>query len=201
MRRLKLNLEEIQAAESKLLLHTYDRNPILFTAGEDVYLIADDGQRYLDLLSGIGVNAFGYAHPAIVNAIAEQSRKLIHISNLYFHEGQAELALRLTEASGLDRAFFCNSGTEACEAALKLARAYAGLKRSEGRTLGTRFLALDNSFHGRTMGSVATTYKGKYREPFDPVMPGVEFVKFDDVADLKSKFSTDVCAVLVEAIQ
>src|ERR1700756_3155365 len=201
MRRLKLNLEEIQAAESKLLLHTYDRNPILFTAGEDVYLIADDGQRYLDLLSGIGVNAFGYAHPAIVNAIAEQSRKLIHISNLYFHEGQAELALRLTEASGLDRAFFCNSGTEACEAALKLARAYAGLKRSEGQPLGTKFLALEHSFHGRTMGSVAATHKDKYREPFAPVMPDVKFVRFNDEADLRAKFSSDVCAILVEAIQ
>ena len=196
-----MNLEEIQAAESKLLLHTYDRNPILFTSGEDVYLIADDGQRYLDLLSGIGVNAFGYAHPAIVNAIAEQSRKLIHISNLYFHEGQAELALRLTEASGLDRAFFCNSGTEACEAALKLARAYAGLKRSEGQPLGTKFLALEHSFHGRTMGSVAATHKDKYREPFAPVMPDVEFVRFNDIADLKAKFSSDVCAILVEAIQ
>jgi acetylornithine aminotransferase/acetylornithine/N-succinyldiaminopimelate aminotransferase len=201
MRRLELNLEEIRAAEAKLLLQTYERNPILFASGEGVHLIAEDGERYLDLLSGIGVNALGYAHPAIVNAIAEQSRQLIHISNLYFHEGQAELALRLTAASGLNRAFFCNSGTEAWEAALKLARAYAGLKRSEGKSLGTKFLALEHSFHGRTMGAVATTHKEKYREPFAPVMPDVEFVRFNDVADLKAKFSADVCAVLVEAIQ
>jgi acetylornithine aminotransferase/acetylornithine/N-succinyldiaminopimelate aminotransferase len=184
-----------------LLLSTYERNPILFTVGEGVHLIAEDGQRYLDLLSGIGVNALGYGHPAVVNTIAEQSRKLIHISNLYFHEGQAELALRLTAASGLNRAFFCNSGTEACEAALKLARAYAGLKRSEGQPLGTKFLALEHSFHGRTMGSVATTHKEKYREPFAPIMPDVEFVRFNDVEDLKAHFSTDVCAILVEAIQ
>lgn len=196
-----MNLEEIQAAESKLLLQTYDRNPILFTSGEGVHLIAAGGERYLDLLSGIGVNALGYAHPAVINTIADQSRKLIHISNLYFHEGQAELALRLTTASGLDRAFFCNSGTEAMEAALKLARAYAGLRRSEGKPLGTKFLALENSFHGRTMGSVAATHKAKYREPFAPVMPDVEFVRFNDVADLKTKFSSDVCAVLVEALQ
>jgi acetylornithine/N-succinyldiaminopimelate aminotransferase len=196
-----LTLDEIKAAESKLLLPTYERNPILFTGGDGVYLIAEDGQRYLDLLSGIGVNALGYGHPAIVTTIAEQSRKLIHISNLYFHEGQAQLALRLTAASGLDRAFFCNSGTEAWEAALKLARAYAGLKRSEGNHLGTKFLALEHSFHGRTMGSVATTYKDKYREPFAPVMPDVEFVRFNDVDDLKSKFSPDVCAILIEAIQ
>ncbi|HZD49821.1 MAG TPA: aminotransferase class III-fold pyridoxal phosphate-dependent enzyme, partial [Silvibacterium sp.] len=196
-----MTLEEIKAIEAKLLLPTYERNPILFVGGEGVHLIDDQGERYLDLLSGIGVNALGYGHPAIENAIAEQSKKLIHISNLFFHPGQAELALRLTKMSGMDRAFFCNSGTEAWEAALKLARAYAGSMRSEGKILGTKFLALDNSFHGRTMGSVATTHKAKYREPFDPVMPGVEFVAFNDVADLKAKFSTEVCGVLIEAIQ
>ena len=196
-----MKLDEIRAAEAKLLLGTYERNPLLFVGGEGVHLIDENGERYLDLLSGIGVNALGYAHPAIEKAIAEQSRKLIHLSNLYFHEGQAALALRLTEATGMDRVFFCNSGTEANEAALKLARAYAGLKRSEGAVLGTTFLALENSFHGRTMGSVAATWKDKYREPFDPVMPGVEFVRFDDIEDLKAKFSDDVCAVLVEAVQ
>jgi len=196
-----MTLDEIKAAEAKVLLPTYERNPIHFVEGEGVHLVDEKGERYLDLLSGIGVNALGYGHPAIENAIAEQSRKLIHISNLYFHEGQAQLALRLTKMSGMDRAFFSNSGTEAWEAALKLARAYAGLLRSEGKTIGTKFLALENSFHGRTMGSVATTHKAKYREPFDPVMPGVEFVTFDDVDDLKAKVSTDVCGVLIEAIQ
>ena len=127
MRRLELKLDEVRAAEEKMLLPTYERNPILFVGGEGVYLIAEGGLRYLDLLSGIGVNALGYRHPAIVNTVAEQSQKLIHISNLFFHDGQAKLALRLTAASGFDRAFFCNSGTEAWEAALKLARAYAGL--------------------------------------------------------------------------
>jgi acetylornithine/N-succinyldiaminopimelate aminotransferase len=196
-----MTLEEIKAIEAKLLLPTYERNPILFVGGEGVHLIDDKGERYLDLLSGIGVNALGYGHPAIEKTIAEQSRKLIHISNLFFHEGQAQLALRLTRMSGLDRAFFCNSGTEAWEASLKLARAYAGLLRSEGGTIGTKFLALEHSFHGRTMGSVATTHKAKYREPFEPVMPGVEFVAFNDPDDLKAKFSTDVCGVLIEAIQ
>ena len=172
-----------------------------FERGEGVHLIDENGVRYLDLLSGIGVNALGYAHPAIEKAVAEQSRKLIHNSNLYYHEGQAALALRLTEATGMDRAFFSNSGTEANEAALKLARAWAKLKREQGAHLGTKFLALENSFHGRTMGSVAATWKDKYREPFDPVMPGVEFVRFNDVDDLKAKFSTDVCAILIEAIQ
>lgn len=196
-----MTLEEIQAAEARLLLGTYDRYPLLFERGEGVHLIDGNGTRYLDLLSGIGVNALGYAHPAIEKAIVEQSRKLIHTSNLYYHQGQAALALRLTEATGMDRAFFCNSGTEANEAALKLARAWAKLQREKGRPLGTKFLALENSFHGRTMGSVAATWKDKYREPFDPVMPGVEFVRFNDAADLKAKFSTEVCAILVEAIQ
>lgn len=194
-------LEQIKAAEARLLVPTYDRNPLLFTGGEGVYVIDEQGDRYLDLLSGIGVNALGYASPVIENAIAQQSKKLIHISNLYFHEGQAELALRLTERTGMDRAFFCNSGTEAWEGALKLARAHAGLLRSEGKQIGTKFIALEHSFHGRTYGSMSTTHKAKYREPFAPVVPGVEFVKLNDVADLRAKFSNEVCAILVEAIQ
>ena len=196
-----MKLDEIRAAEARLLLSTYDRSPVLFVGGEGVHLIDEKGDRYLDLLSGIGVNALGYNHPAIVETIARQSRALIHISNLYYHEGQAELALRLTERTGLDRVFFANTGTEAWEGALKLARAYAGLRRSEGARIGTRFLALEQSFHGRTFGSMATTYKDKYREPFAPVVPGVEFVRFNDVADLRAKFSDEVCAILVEAIQ
>jgi acetylornithine/N-succinyldiaminopimelate aminotransferase len=198
-------LESIQAAEKKLLLNTYERNPVLFTSGEGVYIRDEQGNDYLDLLSGIGVSALGYAHPAVEAAIAAQSKRLLHTSNLFFHEHTAELALRLTEISGLDRVFFCNSGTEAWEAALKLARAHAGLLRSEGRSIGTRFLALEHSFHGRTIGSVATTHKEKYREPFAPVMPGVDFVRFNDVADLRAKFSAssgnEICGVCIEPIQ
>ena len=194
-------LEQIKAAEARLLLQTYDRNPILFVGGEGVHLIDEQGRRYLDLLTGIGVNALGYGHPAIERAIVNQGRALIHISNLFYHEGQAELATRLTERTGLDRVFFANTGTEAWEGAMKLARAHAGLLRSEGRQIGTKFLALEQSFHGRTFGSVSTTYKAKYREPFGPVVPGVEFVRFNDVADLRAKFSNEVCAILVESIQ
>jgi acetylornithine/N-succinyldiaminopimelate aminotransferase len=196
-----MKLEEIQAAEARLLLSTYDRSPILFVGGEGVHIIDEKGGRYLDLLSGIGVNALGYNHPAIVETIARQSRALIHTSNLYYHEGQAELAMRLTERTGLHRVFFTNSGTEAWEGALKLARAYAGLRRSQGVNVGAKFLALEQSFHGRTFGAMSTTYKDKYREPFAPVVPGVEFVRFNDVADLRAKFSSEVCAILLEAIQ
>ena len=194
-------LESIQAAERKLLLQTYERNPLLLASGKGVYVTDERGNDYLDLLSGIGVSALGYAHPAVDAAIQAQAGRLMHTSNLFYHEHTAELALRLTEISGLDRVFLCNSGTEAWEAALKLARAHAGLLRAEGRTIGTRFLALEHSFHGRSMGSVATTHKEKYREPFAPVMPGVDFVRFNDVADLRAKFSSDVCGVCIEVIQ
>ncbi|HEX7158798.1 MAG TPA: aspartate aminotransferase family protein [Edaphobacter sp.] len=196
-----MKLESIQAAEKKLLLHTYERNPYLFVSGRGVYLLDENGNEYLDLLSGIGVSAFGYRHPVIEKAILEQSQRLLHTSNLFYHEGTANLALRLTEISGLDRVFFCNSGTEAWEAALKLARANATRLRNSGKRIGTKFLALEHSFHGRTMGSVATTHKEKYREPFAPVMPDVEFVRFNDVADLKKKFSMDVCGICIEPLQ
>jgi len=194
-------LAELQSAESRLLLQTYDRNPVMFTRGEGVYLFDENNQPYLDLLSGIGVCALGYNHPAINKAIAAQAPQLLHTSNLFYHRGTTELALRLTEITGLDRVFFTNSGTEAWEAALKLARAHAGLLRSEGKQIGAKFLALEHSFHGRTMGSVATTHKLKYREPFEPVMPNVEFIPFNDVVALRAAFSNEVCAIGLEVIQ
>jgi acetylornithine/N-succinyldiaminopimelate aminotransferase len=197
-------LQDLQAAESKLLLQTYDRYPLQLVSGQGVYLRDELGHEYLDLLSGIGVCALGYNHPAITQAITAQAAQLIHTSNLFYHRGTIELALRLTEITGLDRVFFCNSGTEAWEAALKLARAHAALLRSEGKQIGTRFLALEHSFHGRTMGSVATTHKLKYREPFAPVMPEVEFIPFNDVAALRAAFSRSpeaFCAIAVECLQ
>ncbi len=196
-----MKLDNIRAAEAKLLLQTYDRTPILFVRGEGVHLYDESGNAYLDFLSGIGVSALGYGHPKVEAAIATQSRALLHTCNLFYHEGQAELAMRLTEMTGLDRAFFCNSGTEAWEAAMKLARAHAALLRAEGKKVGTKFLVLEHSFHGRTMGSVSTTHKAKYREPFAPLIPGVEFVRFNDVADLKAKFSDEFCAIGIEAVQ
>ncbi|QNI35595.1 aspartate aminotransferase family protein [Edaphobacter albus] len=196
-----MNLASIQAAESKLLLNTYERNPYLFVSGKGVFLEDENGEQFLDLLSGIGVSALGYGHPAIEQAITEQSQRLLHTSNLFFHQGTAELALRLTEISCMDRVFFCNSGTEAWEAALKLARAYATKARENGKRIGTKFLALEHSFHGRTMGSVATTHKEKYRLPFAPVMTDVEFVRFNDVADLRTKFSDEICGICIEPVQ
>ncbi|HVJ05211.1 MAG TPA: aspartate aminotransferase family protein [Candidatus Saccharimonadales bacterium] len=193
-----MSLSKVQKSEEKYLLHTYDRHPILLTHGKGAYLYADDGSKYLDFLSGIAVMALGYSHPAITKVIKEQAGKLVHCSNLFYTEYPSALAQKLTKLSGLDRAFFSNSGTEAWEGALKIARAVASGK---GLTKRTKFLALENSFHGRTMGSVATTYTEKYRKPFAPVMPGVTFVKFDDVEDLKKKFDDNVCAICIEPIQ
>ena len=194
-------LEQIRAAESKLLLQTYERNPILFVRGEGVHLVDEGGAKYLDLLSGIGVNALGYAHPALTKTIAKQAKLLIHTSNLFYHEYQGRLAAALTKISGMDRAFFTNSGTEAWEGALKLARAYAKANCAEGKEPKWRILALEHAFHGRTFGALATTHKEKYRAPFAPVVPGVEFVRFNDVADLERKFDSTVCAIGFEFVQ
>ena len=196
-----MNLASVMKSEANLLVPTYERNAALFTHGRGVYLWDSKGKRYLDFLSGIGVNALGHKHPAIQKTISDQAGKLIHISNLFFHEYQAELAKRLARISGLDRAFFCNSGTEAWEGALKLARAYAQLQNGNGHKPKWRILALDNSFHGRTFGSLATTGQAKYRTPFAPLLPGVSFVKFDDVDHLKREFDGSVCAVGLETIQ
>jgi acetylornithine aminotransferase/acetylornithine/N-succinyldiaminopimelate aminotransferase len=212
-----MSLASVSRMEAKLLLSTYERQPILFERGRGVYLWDSEGKRYLDFLSGIGVNALGHKHPAIQAAIKRQAGRLIHVSNLFFHEHQAELARLLTEISGVDRAFFCNSGTEAWEGALKLARAFARANDKNGRNKNggnknsgepksnpipkTRILAMENSFHGRTFGALATTGQPEYRAPFVPLVPGVTFVKFNDLDDLQRKFDSSVCAVCIETIQ
>jgi acetylornithine aminotransferase/acetylornithine/N-succinyldiaminopimelate aminotransferase len=196
-----MSLASVSRMEAKLLLPTYERQPILFVRGRGVYLWDSQGKRYLDFLSGIGVNALGHSHPAVQAAIKRQAGRLIHVSNLFFHEYQAELARLLTEISGLDRAFFCNSGTEAWEGALKLARAFAQMNNRNGSKAKWRILAMENSFHGRTFGALATTGQPKYRAPFVPLMPGVSFVKFNDLDDLQRKCDSSVCAVCIETIQ
>jgi acetylornithine aminotransferase/acetylornithine/N-succinyldiaminopimelate aminotransferase len=198
---MNANLEMVRQQESQLLVPIYDRVPVLFERGEGVHLFDSEGRRYVDFLSGIGVNALGHGHPAIQAAIATQAGRLIHVSNLFFHEHQARLAAKLAALSGLDRAFFCNSGTEAWECALKLARAYARHTNANGSKPKSRLLVMTNSFHGRTLGSLSTTGNKKYRAPFAPMLPGVTFVRFNDVADLESKFDGSVCAVGLETIQ
>src|ERR1017187_8861405 len=196
-----MSLASVSKMESELLLATYERQPLLLERGQGAYVWDSTGKKYLDFLSGIGVNALGHNHPAIQRVIKRQAGRLIHTSNIFFHEYQSELARRLTEMSGLDRAFFCNSGTEACEGALKLARAFAQMNNRNGHRPKWRILAMENSFHGRTFGALAMTGQKKYRTPFAPLMPGVQFVKFNDVGDLERKFDSSVCAVCIETIQ
>lgn len=196
-----MKLAEAKKKEAQLLLPTYDRQPLLLERGKDVYVYDSDGRKYLDFVSGIGVNALGYGDKAVLKTIAKQSARLIHTSNLYFHEFTAELAERLTKISGLDRVFLSNSGTEAFEAALKIVRAYAKKTTRAGSEPKWRVLAMDNSFHGRTYGALSATGQAKYRDAYEPVLPGVEFVKFNDVEDLKQKFNDSVCAVAIEIVQ
>lgn len=201
-----MNLASVSQMEKDLLVPTYDRQPVLLERGQGVYVWDSTGKKYLDFLSGIGVNALGHNHPAIQKVIRRQAGRLIHTSNLFYHEFQPELARRLTEISGLDRAFFCNSGTEAIEGALKLARVFAQTKaaaasKQNGHKPKWRVLAMENSFHGRTFGALAMTGQKKYRAPFAPLMPGVQFVKFNDCADLERKFDDSICAVCLETIQ
>lgn len=196
-----MNAAEAKQKESQVLLPTYDRIPLLLESGKDVYLFDDQGRKYLDFVSGIGVNALGYGDKAVLKTIAKQSARLIHTSNLYYHEFTAPLAERLAKISGLDRVFLSNSGTEAWEGALKIARAYAKTKAAPGAEAKWRILAMSNSFHGRTYGSLSTTGQAKYRDAYAPVLPGVEFVTFNDVEDLKQKFNYSVCAIGLEVVQ
>jgi acetylornithine/N-succinyldiaminopimelate aminotransferase len=191
----------IRNTEARFLMNTYRRPPIVFTRGRGCRLYDSQGREYLDFLGGIAVNALGYSHPRLVRVIRREAARAVHLSNLFHNAYQAPLARKLAEWSGLDRVFFTNSGTEAVEGALKLARAYAHSKALSGVAPKTRILALENSFHGRTFGAVSITYPAKYREPFAPLVPGVEFVRFNDVADLEYKFDDSVCAFVLETIQ
>jgi acetylornithine/N-succinyldiaminopimelate aminotransferase len=191
---------KISAQASSHLMNTYRRPPMVFTHGSGCRLYDSHGKEYLDFLGGIAVNALGYSHPKLVRVIRREAARAIHISNLFHNAYQAPLAAKLAEWTGLDRIFFTNSGAEAIEGALKLARAYSHAKAG-GPTEKTRFLALENSFHGRTFGALSITHTLKYRAPFEPLVPGVEFVRFNDVTDLEAKFNESVCAIVIEPIQ
>lgn len=188
-----MQLAHVKELEKKYVLGTYSRYELLADRGSGAYLIDKSNKRYLDLLAGIGVNALGYNHPRIKQVLRKQIKRPIHVSNLIYHEYQGRLAEKLCQLSGLDRAFFTNSGTESIEGCLKFARAYARPK--------FRVLSLDQSFHGRTFGALSATGQKQYREQFEPLVPGFEFVKFNDAQDLDRKLTDDVCAVLIETIQ
>jgi acetylornithine/N-succinyldiaminopimelate aminotransferase len=188
-----MQLAQVRELEKKYLLGTYSRYELLADRGSGAYLIDKSNKRYLDLLAGIAVNALGYNHPRVKQVLRKQIKRPIHVSNLIYHEYQGRLAEKLCALSGLDRAFFTNSGTESIEGCLKFARAYARPKY--------RVLSLDQSFHGRTLGALSATGQKQYREQFEPLLPGFDFVNFDDVEDLERKLTDDVCAVLIETIQ
>jgi acetylornithine/N-succinyldiaminopimelate aminotransferase len=196
-----MQLTHVKELESKYVLGTYARYDVLIERGSGAILIDRSGKRYVDLLAGIGVNALGYNHPGIKQMLRKQIKRPLHISNLFYHEYQGRLAEKLCTISGLDRAFFCNSGTEAIEACLKFSRAWGGRAGKTGDKRKFRILALENSFHGRTFGALSATSTTKYREPFEPLLPGFEFVNFNDDKDLERKLTDDVCAVLIETVQ
>jgi len=198
-----LSAARIRADEARYMVNTYRRPPVLFTHGRGCRLYDSEGREYLDFLAGIAVNALGHAHPRLVRTIRREAGRAIHVSNLFHNPHQGPLARKLSQWSGLDRVFFTNSGTEAMDGALKLARAYAHARArsANGPTQKTRILALEHSFHGRTFGALSITHPAKYRQPFEPLVPGVEFVHLNDVADLEAKFDETVCALVVETIQ
>src|SRR4030088_2214483 len=171
----------------KFLLQTYKRQAFVLERGKGCYVYDAAGKKYLDFLGGIAVNALGQAHPRIVKVIRREAARAIHFSNLYHNAFQGPLALKLSEWSGMDRVFFSNSGSEAIEGALKLARLYGRNPADfpSSAALKHRILAMDNSFHGRTFGAVSVTSTEKYRLPFAPLLPGVDFVRFNDVRDLE----------------
>lgn len=192
-----LSPDEVMSLEKQYLLQNYGRYPLVIDRGKGCYLYDKAGKRYLDLISGIGVNSLGYAHPRITKVIQKQAALLLHTSNLYYHEYQGRLAKRLCEASGLQRAFYCNSGTEAVEGALKMARAH-GKKISPDKF---ELIALDDSFHGRSMGALSVTGQPKYRQDFEPMLPGVKFVPRRDDAALEAAFSEKTAGIIIEIIQ
>ena len=183
--------------EKEYLLQNYARYPLALARGKGCWVYDLEGRRYLDLLAGIGVNALGHAHPRITKIIREQAGLMIHSSNLYYHPYQGPLAKRLAEVSGLQRAFFANTGTEAVEGALKMVHAH-------GRAIHPdkfEIISLDNSFHGRTLGALSVTGQAKYRTDFEPLIPGVKFVPKNDVAALEAAFSERTAGMILEMIQ
>jgi len=191
-------LDDVRALEARHILGTYKRQPVVFVRGEGPRLYDADGREYLDLLSGIGVASLGHAHPGLAKAIADQASTLLHTSNLYYHPLQGEAASRLTTLSGLARAFFCNSGTEAVEACLKFARRFWHTRGERGRT---GFVAMAGAFSGRTLGSLSVTHDEHYRAPFEPLLGGVTFVDPNDPAAIAAAVTERTAAIIAEPIQ
>ncbi|WP_305064860.1 acetylornithine transaminase [Methanococcoides sp.] len=189
---LSKDYNSIVEKDSKYVMQTYTRQPLALESGQGSIVRDIEGREYIDCVAGIAVNNVGHCHPKVVEALSKQAGKLIHTSNLYYTGVQANFAEELVNISGMGRAFFCNSGTEAVEAAMKLARVATGKKE---------FIAAENSFHGRTMGSLTVTYKSIYRTPFEPLIQGERFVAYNDAQAIRDTITEDTAAVIVEPIQ
>jgi acetylornithine/N-succinyldiaminopimelate aminotransferase len=185
-------------SEQQLFFHNYARLPLAITHGEGVWLVSDDGTRYLDMIAGIGVNALGYGDKRLATAISAQAAKLIHASNLFMMQPQFELAEKLLALSGLSKVFFANSGTEAIEAAIKMSRKWAG---RFGNPEKKEVLSLSNCFHGRTYGAMSLTAKPQYVNGFEPLLAGTGMINFNDICDLEEKVSDNTAAVFIEVVQ
>lgn len=191
--------EQMNHAEENIL-HTYNRFPVMFDHGEGCYLYDTEGKKYLDFAAGIAVNALGYHYPGYDDALKAQIDKLTHISNLYYNEPMSEAGEKLVKASGLSKAFFTNSGTEAIEGALKVARKYAYAKYGK-EAQKYEIIAMNHSFHGRSMGALSVTGTEHYREPFEPLIGGVKFADFNDLESVKAQITDKTCAIITEVVQ
>ncbi len=197
--RLMSTQDELVKAGQKLLLNNYRQAPVVMSRGEGCTLWDADGRRYLDMTAGVAVCVLGHSHAGLADAIGAQARQLVHASNLYYLEAQVRLAEALQRRAFKGRIFFCNSGTEANEAALKLARRYQVVTQS--RPHRTELVAFENSFHGRTMGALSVTGQPKYRNGFGPLVEPVRFLPFGDIAAARAAITDKTCAVILEPIQ
>ncbi|XP_050286749.1 acetylornithine aminotransferase, mitochondrial [Quercus robur] len=194
--------KEVMEAEGRVMVGTYARAPVVLSSGTGCKLYDPEGREYLDLSSGIAVNALGHGDPDWLRAVTQQANTLTHVSNVYYSIPQVELAKRLVACSFADRVFFSNSGTEANEAAIKFARKFQRFSHPDEKQLATQFISFTNSFHGRTMGAVALTSKEHYRSPFEPVMPGVTFLEYGNIQAATELIQCgNTAAVFVEPIQ
>ena len=189
--------EQMEESEASIL-HTYNRFPVVFEKGDGCYLYDSEGKEYLDFAAGIAVNALGYHYPGYDEALKSQIDKLMHISNLYYNEPIIEAGAKLVQASHMEKAFFTNSGTEAIEGALKAAKKYA--YERDGHA-DHEIIAMNHSFHGRSIGALSVTGNAHYQEPFEPLMPGVKFADFNDLESVKAQVTDKTCAIIMETIQ
>lgn len=193
-----MSMHDLMEASEQSILHTYNRFPLVLDHGKGCYLYDTDGKEYLDFAAGIAVNALGYHYPGYDEALKAQIDKLLHISNLYYNQPMTDAGAKLVKASGMSRAFFTNSGTEAIEGALKVAKKYAFLR--DGHT-DHEIIAMNHSFHGRSLGALSVTGNAHYREPFEPLLGGIKYADFNDLESVKAQITDKTCAIITETVQ